>query len=173
MSLVDYASSSSGSDDEDDKHDEESRDIKHEESTLAAPLHSNNQSVCSSSQHSGGHSHPSSSTTEKLPDASLLLNSHSSLNSTMKLPDASLLLNSPSLPSHQFSGNDHSSRVAAAIEKNARKRELNVSASSASSLRRGKLPKGNLPHLKNVSNSDVGLLVPPQLSGRFVSDSVN
>ncbi|KAK9169816.1 hypothetical protein Syun_001956 [Stephania yunnanensis] len=120
-------------------------------------------SVSSSSQYYGGHSQSSSSTIEKLPDASLLLNLHSSLNSTMKLPDASLLLNSPTLPSHQVSGNNHSSRVEAAIEKNERKRELNASASS---LPHGKLPKGNLPHLKNTSSSVVGLLVPPQLSGR-------
>ncbi|GAB4832236.1 hypothetical protein Ancab_006250 [Ancistrocladus abbreviatus] len=80
----------------------------------------------------------------------------------MKLPDASLLLNSP-ISSHLVSTTDHSSRVAAALAQNAsRKREANGLASST----RGKVPRGSLPHSKNVPDTGGGQLVPPQLRGR-------
>ncbi|XP_056682840.1 uncharacterized protein [Spinacia oleracea] len=78
-----------------------------------------------------------------------------------KLPDASLLLSSP-LSSQQI-GSDHSSRVAAAMAENAsRKREANGSSSSNV---RGKIPRGNLPHKKDIPDTSSGLLMPPQLRG--------
>lgn len=84
---------------------------------------------------------------------------------SVELPDASLLLNSPT-SSSLFSGSDHSSRVAAAMAANAsRKRETNVLGSS---LPRSKVPRSSLPHPKNVPDTSGSLLVPPQLTGRFV-----
>lgn len=63
-------------------------------------------------------------------------------------------------------GTDHASRVAAAMaESSTRKRDSN---GLTSTLPRSKLPKGNLPHSKNVLDTAGGLLVPPQLSGRSV-----
>lgn len=83
-----------------------------------------------------------------------------------KLPDASLLLDSPTVSSNLMSASDHSSRVAAALAENAlRKRDSNGMASSAV---RGKIPRGNLPHSRNVPETASGLLVPPQISGRLV-----
>ncbi|KAL8137378.1 hypothetical protein V2J09_003379 [Rumex salicifolius] len=82
-----------------------------------------------------------------------------------KLPDASLLLNSPIL-SYSASGGfaDHSSRVAAAVAANAsRKREANGTGSSSI---RGKVPRGSKPHSKNIPDTSAGQLVPPQLRGR-------
>lgn len=82
--------------------------------------------------------------------------------SVLKLPDASLLLNSPLTTN--MSGYDHSSRVAAAMAENAsRKRESNVSASTYP---RSKVPRGSLPHSRNIPEIAGGLLRPPQLSGR-------
>lgn len=90
--------------------------------------------------------------------------SSSSESSGLKLPDASLLLNSPSMPVGHFT--DHSSRVAAAMAENeSRKRDTNVSASTYP---RSKIPKGTLPHMKNIPETGSGLLVPPQLAGRSV-----
>lgn len=84
---------------------------------------------------------------------------------SLELPDASLLLNSPT-SSSLFNGSDHSSRVAAAMAANAsRKRETNVLGSS---LPRSKVPRSSLPHSKNVPDTVGRLLVPPQLTGRFV-----
>jgi len=81
-----------------------------------------------------------------------------------KLPDASLLLNSPILS--EPVGTDHCSRVAAALAENAsRKREANGSSSSNI---RGKIPRGNLTHSKNIPDTGSGQLVPPQLLGRCV-----
>lgn len=78
-----------------------------------------------------------------------------------KLPDASLLLSSP-LSAQPF-GSDHSSRVAAAMAENAsRKRDANGSSSGV----RGKIPRGDLPHSKNIPDTGSGLLTPPQLRGR-------
>lgn len=85
-------------------------------------------------------------------------------SSELKLPDASLLLNSPTMPGHLGHITDHSSRVAAAMAENAtRKRDINVSASTYP---RSKIPKGTLPHMKNVPETGGGLLLPPQLTGR-------
>ncbi|XP_021750975.1 uncharacterized protein LOC110716627 isoform X2 [Chenopodium quinoa] len=87
------------------------------------------------------------------------------------LPDASLLLSSPI--SSQQTGSDHSSRVAAAMAENAsRKREANGSTSSNI---RGKIPRGNLPHTKDIPDTSSGLLMPPQLRGRsnVVTEDIN
>ncbi|KAI3827020.1 hypothetical protein L1987_01081 [Smallanthus sonchifolius] len=81
-----------------------------------------------------------------------------------RLPDASILLNSPSLPSNTSGIYDHTSAVAAAMAQNAsRKRDLKESGASYP---HGKIPRGNLPHSKNVQKTTSGLLCPPQLSGR-------
>lgn len=87
-------------------------------------------------------------------------------SSELKLPDASLLLNSPTKPGHLGHDTDHSSRVAAAMAENAtRKRDINVSASTYP---RSKIPRATLPHMKNVPETEGGLLLPPQLTGRSV-----
>ncbi|RDX92588.1 hypothetical protein CR513_25243, partial [Mucuna pruriens] len=91
---------------------------------------------------------------------------HSSSTSVEKLPDASLLLNAPTVSSNLMSSSDHFSRVAAAQAENAsRKRDSNGMASSAV---RSKVPRGNLPHSRNVPETSGAMLVPPQISGRFV-----
>lgn len=79
-----------------------------------------------------------------------------------KLPDASLLLNSP-LSSPQIV-TDHSSRVAAAMAENASRKRDSVESSSL--YVRGKIPRGNLPNSKNIPDTSKGLLMPPQLHGR-------
>lgn len=79
-----------------------------------------------------------------------------------KLPAASFVLNSP-LTLSGIMNSDHSSRVEAARAENAaRKRELNL----ASTDRLGKVPKGNLTHLRNRPDTASGLLRPPQVGGR-------
>ncbi|KAH0726045.1 hypothetical protein KY284_001910 [Solanum tuberosum] len=88
-------------------------------------------------------------------------------SSELKLPDASLLLNSPTMPGHLGHNTDHSSLVAAAMAENAtRKRDIKVSAFTYP---RSKIPKGTLPHMKNVPETGSGLLLPPQLTGRGCS----
>ncbi|EOA21712.1 hypothetical protein CARUB_v10002149mg [Capsella rubella] len=83
--------------------------------------------------------------------------------SVEKLPDALLLLESPTLS--QVTGSDHASVVAAAMaESTLRKRDLNGNASSLP--RRPKVPRGNLPHSKNIPDTMGNVLVPPQLKGR-------
>ncbi|GMH05095.1 hypothetical protein Nepgr_006935 [Nepenthes gracilis] len=90
-------------------------------------------------------------------------NASSSTPQMEKLPDASLLLNSP-MSSQILNTTDHSSRVAAAMAENAsRKREA---SGLASSYIRGKVPKGSLHHLKGIPDTGGCQLVPPQLSGR-------
>lgn len=92
------------------------------------------------------------------------IDSSSLMPSIEKLPDASFLLNSPAISSHLFSGYDHSSRVAATMAESAsRKREAN---GLGSSLPRSKIPKGTLPHSRNVPDTFGGQLVPPQLKGK-------
>ncbi|XP_051147029.1 uncharacterized protein LOC127262387 [Andrographis paniculata] len=84
--------------------------------------------------------------------------------SELKLPDASFLLNSPTVSSNLLMASDHSSRVAAAMAENAtRKRESNISPATYP---RRKVPRGNLPHSKNVPDTIDGRLLPPQLAGR-------
>lgn len=90
----------------------------------------------------------------------------SSLPLEEKLPDASLLLDAPTVSSNLMSASDHFSRVAAAQAENAsRKRDSNGMASSTV---RSKVPRGNLPHSRNVPETSGGTLLPPQISGRFV-----
>ncbi|KAF7836117.1 putative glycerol-3-phosphate dehydrogenase [NAD(+)] 1, cytosolic [Senna tora] len=91
---------------------------------------------------------------------------HTSPPSIEKLPDASLLLNSPAVSSNLMNASDHSSRVAAALAENAsRKRDSNGLASSTL---RSKVPRGNLPPSRSVPDTSGGMLVPPQLKGRLV-----
>lgn len=86
-----------------------------------------------------------------------------------KLPDASELLNSSEFSSSNALGGitDHSSLVAAAIAQSA-SRKRDSTATLPSSLPRSKVPKGTLPHSKNVPETVSGLLAPPQLRGRSV-----
>ncbi|GMN53696.1 hypothetical protein TIFTF001_022831 [Ficus carica] len=85
-----------------------------------------------------------------------------------KLPDASELLNSSEFSSSNALGGitDHSSLVAAAMAQSA-SRKRDSTATLPSSLPRSKVPKGTLPHSKNVPETVSGLLVPPQLRGSF------
>ncbi|XP_042514173.1 transcriptional regulator Myc-A-like isoform X2 [Macadamia integrifolia] len=159
MSLVDYASSSEdndaeigeGEEEEEEEEEEEQRgggrEAKElEEEPLPSTVNFHNQRSISPSH--------------QLPDST----THLPAPSIEKLPDALLLLSSPALSSHQMSSTDHYSRVAAAMAESAsRKREIN---GLASSYLRSKLPRGNLPHSKNVPDTVGGLLIPPQLSGR-------
>ncbi|KAM1263501.1 hypothetical protein ACFX15_027969 [Malus domestica] len=141
MSLVDYPSS------DDDVSEEEVRENKENEPQQQLPRDDprpHTQLVVSSYQQ------PESSAPASAP-------------SIQQLPDASMLLNSPVSSSNMLSGGDHSSRVASAMaESSSRKRE-NAFASSDP---RNKVPRGNLPHSKNVPDTVGGLLVPPQLRGR-------
>ncbi|KAL5543643.1 hypothetical protein UlMin_007427 [Ulmus minor] len=81
-----------------------------------------------------------------------------------KLPDASELLNSPDFLCSALSGTDHSSRVAAAMAESASRKRDSFGLSSSN--QRSKIPKGTLPHPKNVPDTSSGMLVPPQLRGR-------
>lgn len=119
-----------------------------------------------SSQAFGRHSQSTTSLDQQSQDVSPLLPPP-----IEKLPDASFLLSSPILS--QTAGSDHSSRVAAAMAENAsRKREA---YGSSSSYIRGKIPRSNLPHSKNIPDTGSGLLVPPQLGGRsnVVTEDIN
>ncbi|XVF24239.1 hypothetical protein REPUB_Repub13aG0110600 [Reevesia pubescens] len=85
-----------------------------------------------------------------------------------KLPDASVLLNSPTVSF--VSGNDHASLVAVA-ESASRKRDSKgmMGVGSSGSLAappRSKLPRATIPHSKSVPDTGGGALVPPQLRGR-------
>ncbi|KAG6501141.1 stress response protein NST1-like [Zingiber officinale] len=82
------------------------------------------------------------------------------------LPSVSALFAAPSpaLQSNQMVGNDHSSRVAAAVAESAsRKRQENGSNNHQPPK---KHPRGKLLHLRNVPDTHDGSLVPPQLRGR-------
>ncbi|PIA53484.1 hypothetical protein AQUCO_00900227v1 [Aquilegia coerulea] len=148
MSLVDYASSSEDEADEQLRNtNEEKQQQEEEEDRKDDNPHTthNHTSISSSNRALGNVSYVSTSTVEQLPDASMLLNS-------------------PTFSSHQMSGNDHYSRVTAAMAESAsRKRESNGAVSSH---QRSKFPRSNLPHSRNVPETVGGLLVPPQLSGR-------
>ncbi|XP_010670374.1 uncharacterized protein LOC104887444 isoform X2 [Beta vulgaris subsp. vulgaris] len=143
MSLVDYASS-----------DEEDEDSSIKQRTHDLPQPSKTSSTSHNSQNPRQfHSNKS------LSDQASKHVSPMSSAPVEKLPDASLLLSSPL--SSQPIGSDHSSRVAAAMADNlSRKREAN---GSNSSYIRGKIPKGILPHSKNIPDTSSGLLMPPQL----------
>lgn len=83
------------------------------------------------------------------------------------LPSVSALFAAPSsaLQSNQMFGNDHSSRVAAAVAESAsRKRQENGSNNHQPP---NKHRRGELLHLRNAPDTHDGLLVPPQLHGRL------
>ncbi|KAJ7949272.1 Glycerol-3-phosphate dehydrogenase [Quillaja saponaria] len=144
MSLVDYASSSDDDVPEVREENEEEPEAPEEDSQPPVPLSTQTRTGSSSNKQP-----------ENMPYSSPLL--------LEKLPDASLLLNSPSV-SNLMNESDHSSRVAAAMAENAsRKRDSNGLASSSI---RNKVPKSNLSHSRNVPDTVSGTLVPPQLSGR-------
>ncbi|KAK4372066.1 hypothetical protein RND71_007450 [Anisodus tanguticus] len=68
------------------------------------------------------------------------------------------------MPDHLGHNTDHSFRVAATMAENASwKRDVSVSVFTYP---RRKIPKGTLPHMKNVPETGGGLLLPPQLTGR-------
>nr|POE55053.1 hypothetical protein CFP56_26637 [Quercus suber] len=147
MSLVDYASSS----DDEVSAEEEQQQEEHEEEDEDEPQQLPNPNP---------HNQISGSSSNQQPEST----AHSSEPSIERLPDASFLLNSPASLSNLMSSSDHSSRVAAAMAENAsRKRDSN---GLASSLPRNKVPRGTLPHSRNVPDTVGGVLVPPQLSGR-------
>ncbi|KVI00784.1 uncharacterized protein LOC112519433 [Cynara cardunculus var. scolymus] len=144
MSLVDYASS-----------DEEDEAVGREEGR-----HNDNLVI----SHTKPSHHPPNQKATRLPVQQSDNSINHSESSTFRLPDASLLLDSPSLPSSMIGSYDHTSRVAAAMAQNeSRKRD---SKESTASYPRGKIPRGNLPHSKHVPETAFGLLRPPQLSGR-------
>ncbi|KAL6009941.1 hypothetical protein ACLOJK_000372 [Asimina triloba] len=151
MSLVDYASDEdsdiAAEEEEEERKDDnqDSEQVKDDDKIENASYQI--QSSRSSLHHQSG---------EALPPPTL---------SIERLPDASLLLNSPSLPSHNVSGGDHYSRVAAAMAENSsRKREANGSMVPHP---RSKHPRGNLPHSHLLPDTLGGQLVPPQLNGRL------
>ncbi|KAI3968196.1 hypothetical protein MKX01_018499 [Papaver californicum] len=150
MSLVDYASSS-------DDEDGNIRDKQHDDNDDAAEHGKSQPSIVLEAHH---HNQRSISSSHQPPESS----SQSLARPLEKLPDASLLLDSPAFSSHQMSGNDHSSRVAAAMaESSSRKRE---SKGPASTNPRSKFPRGNLLNTKSFPDTVGGVLVPPQLKGR-------
>ncbi|KAI3739749.1 hypothetical protein L2E82_30160 [Cichorium intybus] len=157
MSLVDYASS-----------DEEDEAVGREEA-----CNNDNLVISHANQQLHEETHPSNEKSTKLVVQESKSSIKNSEPSTFRLPDASFLLNSPSLPSNMSGNYDHSSRVAVAMAQNAsRKRDPKESTTSYP---RGKIPKGNLPHSKNVPETASGLLRPPQLSGRsnVVTEDIN
>ncbi|KAL9233797.1 hypothetical protein vseg_008746 [Gypsophila vaccaria] len=158
MSLVDYASS-----DDDEEAPQDHRDYD----GACTKVDENQSSSSSTSQ-----IHPPQPLPQPRPQSQLSRSSgdlpSQNVSSVLpppsfeKLPDASLLLSSPILS--QPVGTDHSARVAAAMAENAsRKREANGSSSSSV---RGKIPRSQLPHSKNIPETSSGLLTPPQLRGR-------
>lgn len=145
MSLVDYALS----DDEDDVVPEKLVE-EHEKAYRDPPQPSTHSQKLSESKEN-----PESSNSIAQP-------------SLEKLPDASELFNSTDFSSNNaLSGStiDHSSIVATAVAQSASRKRDSI-GSLPSSLPRSKVPKGTLPHSKNVPDTGGGLLVPPQLSGR-------
>ncbi|KAL3380637.1 hypothetical protein AABB24_001010 [Solanum stoloniferum] len=158
MSLVDYASS----DEEEELHEQpqENKQLsKAEEPTPRPPL--DPLPTRNDNRHLP---QPQNQRTSSSLNKEALHSSSLSESSELKLPDASLLLNSPTMPGHLGHNTDHTSLVAAAMAENAtRKRDIKVSASTYP---RSKIPKGTLPHMKNVPETGGGLLLPPQLTGR-------
>ncbi|XP_059459832.1 uncharacterized protein LOC132189224 [Corylus avellana] len=147
MSLVDYASSS------DDDVSESGED--HQNDPEEAPNDNPQLPVSPQNQ-------VSLTPSNQQPQSTSVESSEQPIG---RLPDASFLLNSPAMSSSLLNNSDHSSRVAAAMAENAsRKRDSNGSASAL--LPRRKVPRGTLPHSRNVPDTVRGVLVPPQLSGR-------
>ncbi|KAK9682476.1 hypothetical protein RND81_10G076400 [Saponaria officinalis] len=146
MSLVDYATSDDDEEEEHHHHYHASTQLEPQPQPQPQPQQQPQKSL---SKRSSGDP-PSQNVSPVLPPP------------FEKLPDASLLLSSPVLS--QPVGTDHSARVAAAMAENAsRKREANGSSSSSI---RGKIPRSQLPHSKNIPETSSGLLTPPQLRGR-------
>ncbi|XP_057541037.1 uncharacterized protein LOC130818826 [Amaranthus tricolor] len=152
MSLVDYASS----DEEEDASVAEHQETPPQPSTTAAASQRSVFQPCSIK----------TTYDQQSQDATSLLPAP-----IEKLPDASLLLNSP-LSSQQI-GTDHSSLVATAMAENASRKRDSVESSSL--YVRGKIPRGNLPNSKNIPDTSKGLLMPPQLHGRsnVVTEDIN
>ncbi|KAJ4711553.1 Glycerol-3-phosphate dehydrogenase [Melia azedarach] len=155
MSLVDYASSSddevSEAEEEQQRREDEQLRIHNGQSQFPKQPPPPSPNLINQTSKSSSNQRPEIAS-PSLPPPSF-----------EKLPDASVLLNSASMP--VVTGTDHASRVAAAMaESSTRKRDSN---GLTSTLPRSKLPKGNLPHSKNVLDTAGGLLVPPQLSGRM------
>ncbi|CAI9769747.1 unnamed protein product [Fraxinus pennsylvanica] len=157
MALVDYASSSD---------DDEPR--INEDKQLVKEIQGPEEKRCrfqypSSVPQNNDSTHSRKSSESSLPKRTEKFSSQPE-SSGLKLPDASILLDSPALPSHLMAASEHSSRVAAAMAEGvSRKRDLN--GSPASHLR-SKVPKGTLPHSRNVPDTVGGNLLPPQLTGR-------
>ncbi|XP_022764922.1 uncharacterized protein LOC111310074 [Durio zibethinus] len=89
-----------------------------------------------------------------------------------KLPDASMLLNSPTVS--LVSGNDHASIVVAAVAESASRKQdskdmMGLGSTTSVSVPpspRAKLPRATIPHSKSVHDTEGGALIPPQLKGR-------
>lgn len=166
MSLVDYTSSS-GSEDEDEEEiaaaaaaelqkddlkiadgerEEEKKDSDSRASFPPPPDLRHNQNFITSS------SHQPCNSISPLPSPQ-----------TEKLPDVSLLFSSPSLSSYQTILSDHSRVAAATVASRSQKRESNGSSSAYPHC---KLPRGPLPHSRNVLDTVGNQLIPPQLRGR-------
>ncbi|XP_021611044.1 uncharacterized protein LOC110613932 isoform X2 [Manihot esculenta] len=154
MSLVDYASSS----DDDVSEDREEKVVSEAETAPAEKPQNEPQLPNSFPTIPPNNQRPSESISSPNPSPSCI----------EKLPDASLLLNSPSVSFSIGTGTDHASRVAVAMaESESRKRAHGL----PSTLPRSKVPKGSLPHTKMHPDTVGGILVPPQLSGRSVQFS--
>ncbi|KAK0574231.1 hypothetical protein LWI29_020115 [Acer saccharum] len=148
MSLVDYASSSDEDDDVLAAEDEQEQPQLPKQKPSLPPV--NQRSVSSLSSETAATVAPSL----PLPSPSI-----------DKLPDASLLLNSSDFST--VTGSDHASRVAAAMAESATRKKRDSNGLASTLLPRSKVPKGGtLHHTKNVLDTAGGLLVPPQLRGR-------
>ncbi|CAN0917228.1 hypothetical protein LINGRAHAP2_LOCUS30163 [Linum grandiflorum] len=147
MSLVDYASSS---DDDDD-------DLPEKLATEQAP-----EPQVQGPQPNPSPLPPPSSKQMHGLSSNQLQGSAPPPSTYEKLPDASLLLNSTSISAVR--GSDHASWVRpVGTETTSRKRD---STGLPSSSTHSKLPKGSLLHGTNVPDTASGVLVPPQLRGR-------
>ncbi|KAK1552246.1 hypothetical protein Q3G72_013117 [Acer saccharum] len=148
MSLVDYASSSDEDDDVLAAEDEQEQPQLPKQQPSLPPV--NQRSVSSLSSETAATVAP----LLPLPSPSI-----------DKLPDASLLLNSSDFST--VTGSDHASRVAAAMAESATRKKRDSNGLASTLLPRSKVPKGGtLHHTKNVLDTAGGLLVPPQLRGR-------
>ncbi|KAL3814776.1 hypothetical protein ACJIZ3_016044 [Penstemon smallii] len=154
MSLVDYASSS-------DEDEPQPPALEEPEREPLNPEERHRFGVPALPKHDLPHAHNRNFELQSSRQMEIV----SDQSSELKLPDASLLLNSLAGPSNLLNASDHSSRVAVAMSENAaRKRDFN--GSRANNPRSSKVPKGTLPHSKNIPDTVAGRLLPPQLAGR-------
>ncbi|XP_057838352.2 uncharacterized protein LOC131048413 [Cryptomeria japonica] len=137
MSLVDYASSS----------DEEIEEQQHEEVKEQGPQQSYSDNLTGSLQ-------------GQLSEAA----ENSPTGPITELPDASVLLGSLTGPANLI-GNDHSSRVAAAMAASASRKRPETNG-SVGPLPYRKLPRQSLSPSRLPSDASGGVLIPPQLRGR-------